>query len=768
VSGVLAFPEPPVPLDLPGVPKGTKIPATNENDVDDADVNVIVSPDDPDTVAADAVKKSLVDDEADLDAEFNKNLAIELAKSPEGLAALRVLEQDLLEAIEQDENSRRDWSDTAAKAVTYLGVKIEEMSLTAAEGSVTKVWSNLLMKAAIGFWAMAQAELLPSNGPVKVRNDAADPTEDQVERAKRFEKDANHFFTTTDVQYYPDTSRMLMSLGPIGTQFKAVHRCPDRHMPVCEWVNADDLIVSSDAAHLWTARRITQRSRKFPSEIRSLIRRKVWRQYDPQTNAEMATPYQKAVGEAEGVKQQPGLRTEDNRNEILLCQTKVDLARTQFAHKKGGEETGEPLPYRVTIDRTSREVVDIRRIWRRKDERMRPRQRYVMYGLIPGLGFYNYGHIHTIGNDHYAATLIERVMLDGGIFSCFPGLLKAKGGSSRQDSSEMIVGPGRAKEIDTGGQDIRSVVMPMPFKEPGPVMLEMLKDIMQQAEEKVGAANTPVGEGTADIPVGTIMAIVLEATKVLSAVHKGLHRSQAEEFRLWRELLMEDMSVLTLDNPRAYDWSDPTDIEDMDLVPASDPNTPSQVFRVMQAVASVQFAQMFPGVFNMPELLHQARSAMGMADSPNIWAPPPDPGQQPQIPQDPNKMAALQVKLQEAERKAATAMANVQGGIEKARIAAQAQTEVANIEREIETLKLAHAHDQANQDRAHQGAQDAVSHLHERGMADDTRAHEQQQSAQDAALQRENMQQQAAATEQRDAHKFGFPPMTAPAGPGGH
>jgi len=661
----------------------------------------------------------------------------------------------LLQGIEMDIASRAVWESNVAKVVELMGVKLEDASpKVGSAGRVANVGYPLIMDAAIGFWSKALPELLPAAGPVKVRDDEpapvqitpdsaagapgaghnggpeliegddpAPPVVGRSEIAEALEKDMNHYLTVVDRSYYQDYSRMLFSLGPTGTEFRKVFHCPIKKRPVSQWVKGLNLIISPDSTAMSDAGRITERIEMRQPVVKRLQVSGHWRNVDLTQPVQEFNDAKQTIDAAEGIdgtSQEP----RDIPHTIYECYTELDLVG--FEHEEESEDwdggdaeapdrwdrTALPLPYRITIDKTSRKVLEIRRNWREDDELMAPRQRYVMYGLVPGMGFYYYGYLHILGNAQRALTACLQMLLDAGMFASFPGFLIAKG-MARQVNTDMVVNPGQGQEIDTLGKPIGDAVLPLPYKDPSAVLVQIMELLADKSQKMVGEADVPIGEGRADIPVGSALVGIEQAKQVMSAVHKGLHASQAEEFLLLHELFIEDPSALSrfAKNP-ARKWEQAEELASKTLVPASDPNVPSHVHRIMQAVGLLQMASSQPGVLSPKWVASKVMRIIGIGFDQSSFAPPQQ-GPQP----DPAKMAAIQQKEAESQRKAAQAsaemqlrMLEIQMNMEAKKAENASRERIATIQEQIEAWRLYIEEIRAQRVAAHDAAEQTLEH----------------------------------------------------------
>ena len=584
-------------------------------------------------------------------------------------AELGRVAEDLLRGIEDDLNSRQDWIEDRAQGIKLLGLKIEIPGLQgASDGApvegMSKVRHPLLLEAVLRFQANARSELLPTDGPVKVRTEGDGDTYQEDELADALQADLNHYLTTTAREYYPDTDRMLFMLGFGGTAFKKVYFCPLRGRPVSESVDADDLIVNNAATDLSTAKRITHRVNLKPSTVKRLQILGVYRDVDLGTPSfEEKDAVQREKADQQGVSVEA--RNPDDRDrEIYEVYCELDIIG--FEHKYKGKITGLEIPYRVTIDKSSREILSIVRNYdeptgEEGDELPEARINFVKYQFVPGMGFYDIGLLHILGNTTNAVTAAWREMLDAGMYANFPGFLMADNGA-RQNTNIFRVPPGGGALVKTGGLPINQAIMPLPYKEAGAGLMNLVTNIVETGQRVGGTAEVAVGEGRQDAPVGTTIALIDQATKVLNSVHKRMHASQAEEFQLLVRCFKEHPdSFWKRCRKPSIQWSEAVfnqAINDCELVPQADPNTASHTQRVMKIMALKQLQQQNPAMYDPKAIDMAALKAMGWSNPEQFMVPPQA---QQQVPPEVQKaMAELQILKQEADAKTAVAQASVQ------------------------------------------------------------------------------------------------------------
>jgi hypothetical protein len=607
-----------------------------------------------------------------------------LADDIEEMELSRIAE-DLLRGIDADIQSRSDWIEDRAQGIRLLGLKIEIPGVQGtADGApiegMSKIRHPLLLEAVLRYQANARSELLPTDGPVKVRTDSNNGDARLDALADAFEKDMNHYLTTTATEYYPDTDRMLFMQGFGGTAFKKVYYCPLRNRPVSESIDADDLIVNNLASDLSNAKRITHRIMMRPSVVKRMQLIGAYRDvvlHDPKEVHPDASKEEKLA--QQGIS--PNIiNAEDRDREIYECYCELDLSG--FEHKKNGKETGLEIPYCVTIDVSSRQVLSVRRNYN-EDTRALPvaRKVFVKYPFVPGLGFYDIGLLHILGNTTNAVTAAWRELLDAGMYANFPGFLYADAGG-RQNSNIFRVPPGGGAPVKTAGMPINQAIMPLPYKEPSAALMQLAQNISEYGQRVGGTAEMGVGEGRQDAPVGTTLALIEQATKVLSSVHKRMHAAQSEEFQLLKECFKENPESFWQSNSSpAYPWDEATfreALENLYLTPQADPNTASQTQRMMKTQALIQLAMAAPNLYDLEAVNKQALRTIGYVNVDEFVKPqdgqmPPEMLEKMAQAQIANKLADAQMikaqadagyKKADAQIKIAEARQKMQGGSE--------------------------------------------------------------------------------------------------------
>jgi hypothetical protein len=531
------------------------------------------------------------------DEDFNSNLA-EILDEKE----LSSLAGDLLGDFDDDISSRKDWIQTYVDGLELLGMKIEDR--TEPWPGACGVYHPLLSESLVKFQAESMMETFPAAGPVKTQI-VGKETPEKKEAAVRVQEDMNYQLTDRMVEYRAEHERMLWGLGLAGNAFKKVYYDPSLRRQVSLFVPAEDVVVPYGASNLQTAERVTHVMRKTANELRKLQNAGFYRDVDLGEPTNALDEVERKIAERMGFR-----ATTDDRFKILEMHVDLDLPGFEDKDEKG-RETGIALPYVVTIEKTTQEILAIRRNWRPEDETKQKRVHFVHYGYIPGFGFYNFGMIHLIGAFAKSGTSILRQLVDAGTLSNLPGGFKTKG--LRVKGDDTPIAPAEWRDVDVASGTMRDNIMPLPYKEPSQVLYTLLNTIVEEGRRFAGAADLQVSDMSAQAPVGTTLAILERTLKVVSAVQARIHYAMKQEFQLLRDIIRDY-------TPDEYTY-EPTDGSpkakkaDYDLVtviPVSDPNAATMAQKVVQYQAVMQLAQTAPQLYDLPYLHRQMLEVLGI------------------------------------------------------------------------------------------------------------------------------------------------------------
>ena len=513
--------------------------------------------------------------------------------------SLGMLANELMDAYEQDKDSRKDWLDTFTKGLDLLGIKTEEREDPFP--GATGVHHPLLSEAVTQFQAQAYKELLPAGGPIKTRvmGNESPETMEQSQRVKEF---MNYQITEVMKEYDPEMDSLLFYLPLAGSAFKKVYYDNLLGRATSRLVKAEDLVVSYETTDLETSPRFTHVISMTGNDLKKLQMSGTYKNLDIGESG-VDLEYNEAkekIDDLQGI--QPPLA---DYNEYSVLELHVNLELPDI------DNYGFAVPYIVTILEDSNEILSIRRNWDVNDELFRKKEYFVHYKFLPGLGFYGFGLIHMIGGLTKSATSVLRQLIDAGTLSNLPAGFKARG--MRVQGEDEPLRPGEFRDVDVPGGTIRDALMPLPYKEPSNVLSQLLGVIIDSGRRFASIADMQVGDiGSQQLPVGTTVAMLERGTKVMSAIHKRLHYAQKKEFNLLAGIFSKSLPpIYPYDVPGASREIKVTDFDDrVDILPVSDPNIFSMAQRVMLAQQELQMAQAAPQIHDLREAYKRMYEAL--------------------------------------------------------------------------------------------------------------------------------------------------------------
>ena len=575
-------------------------------EVDDEAIEIVIE--DPESV-------SIFDEEGGMIIDFDPDAGEPMGMSHDsnlaefmGESELDILSHELIAQFESDRQSRADWEDSYIRGLDLLGLKFEDRS-TPWEGACG-VFHPMLSEAVIRFQAQTIQEIYPASGPVKT-SIVGKIDEEKTKQAHRVENYLNYLITQRMTEYRTETEKLLFSLPIAGSAFRKVYYDPSLGRPCAMFVPAEDFVVSYGASDLSTCQRATHIMKRTSNDIRKLQVAGFYMNVDlppPSPDiSEIQQKYNRLTGDSENYEF-------DNRHTLL--EMHVDLDLPGFEDTDKGEPTGIALPYVVTIDKSSRTILSVRRNWYEDDPKKLRREHYVHYQYLPGLGFYGFGLVHMIGGLSKSATSLLRQLVDAGTLANLPGGLKSRGLRIKGDDTPIM--PGEFRDVDVPGGAIRDNITFLPYKEPSNVLYQLLGDIVQEGRRFASAADVKASDINGEAPVGTTLAVLEREMKVMSAVQSRVHASVSKELKILSELVKDY-------GPDVYPYdkdSDPVVKEDfddrVDIIPVSDPNAGTMAQRIMQYQAALQLAAQAPQMYDMPLLHRQMLDVLGIQDADKI------------------------------------------------------------------------------------------------------------------------------------------------------
>tara|TARA_R100000781_G_scaffold43692_2_gene29826 strand:- start:155 stop:2587 length:2433 start_codon:yes stop_codon:yes gene_type:complete len=546
-----------------------------------------------------------LDEVADIDTGFDDNLAESI-----GEKELNAKASSLIGYYNDDRSARSEWEERYKKGLKTLDPDggMDESEEERAVRGLSTVVHPLIAEAATHFNARAIAELYPSGGPVKTVI-IGTPNEETEEQARRVREFMNYQIVEEMPEYFPDLDQMLFHLPLVGQTFKKVWWDTNLGRQCSQFVRAEDFIVAPESKDLQTSPRYTHIIRMPKNDFNKYVKAGWYMPTD--FVGESMDPANQTVGEVEGV----DTDSEDAQDEIMtLLEMHVYELFDGIDEEDPEDDNAVAVPYVVTIDYDNEKIVSVRRNWEEDDEEKKRRDWFVSYKFLPGLGFYGFGLYHLIGGLGKAATGSLRALLDSAAFANMQGGFKLRG---RVSGGEVQVNPGEFVDLDATVDDVNKAIMPLPFKEPSGSLFSLLGLIVDAGQRFASTADLNVGDVNPNAPVGSTVALIEQGSKAFSAIHKRLHYSQGQEFKMLARLNADNLpEKFTFSFSGSSNEIFAADFDDrIDILPVSDPNIFSTAQRIAQAQAVLEMARSQPDLHDLYEAYKRMYEAIRI---PNI------------------------------------------------------------------------------------------------------------------------------------------------------
>jgi hypothetical protein len=520
-------------------------------------------------------------------------------------------------------SSRQDWETTYTNGLDLLGFKYERR--TEPFRNASGVTHPVLAESVTQFQSQAYKELLPADGPVRTQivGKIDSQREQQAERVRDF---MNYQIMSVMKEYEPEFDQMLFYLPLAGSTFKKVYYDEILGRAVSKFIPAEDLVVPYSATSLDDADAIIHVIKISANDLRKQQVGGFYKDIDLGAPPMVTDQLKQKEREIEGIRAEK----QDDIYTLLECHVNLDVEG--FEDKDAsGEPTGIKLPYIVTIEEGSREVLSIRRNYKAEDPLKNKINYFVHFKFLPGLGFYGFGLIHMIGGLSRTATQALRQILDAGTLSNLPAGFKMRGIRVRDDAQPIQ--PGEFRDVDAPGGNLRDAFMPLPFKEPSATLLQLMGIVVQAGQRFASIADMQVGDGNQNAAVGTTMALLERGSRVMSAIHKRLYASLKNEFELLAKVFSSYLPPMyPYDVVGGERQIKQLDFDDkVDILPVADPNIFSQSQRINLAQTEMQLAMSNPQMHNLYQVYRTMYEAIGVKNIDLILPPP-----QPPLPMDPS------------------------------------------------------------------------------------------------------------------------------------
>lgn len=537
--------------------------------------------------------------------DFYENLAEVLEESK-----LSSISSQILEGIDQDRQSRQEWDQANIKGMKYLGFKLEE-SKDVPFMSACRAFDTTFSTALLRFHATVKPELFPDEGPADTKL-RGHPNDLFQQKADNIKDGLNYLLTEEDRDYYPDKDRMLMYIGLLGCCFTKVYQDPITNQPVSRFIDPKDFLINNDCVSILSSNRLTHDESLTRKEIKLRQATGFYRDIDlPEIDDDddngQGIQTKKIIDRLTGI----NLESYDKRSLYHVYESHVDL---DDFDDKSIKKQGIPKPYIVSICKTSKKILSVRRNWREEDPTFKRIEYFVQYNFVPGFGIYGLGLTQLIGSNAVVLTSILRQLIDKGTLSNFPGGLIKSG--LRIEQNDKPIGPGEFRRIETD-MAIQQSVMALPYGEPSVGLANLRNELIQQTQTLTNTIETAIAEGNPNAPVGTTLALLEVNSKVQSSIFSSLRKSLGDELNLIYNLFKRNV----IENPFSFKspgknvtLTQEDFIDEIIVIPNSDPKLTTSAQRILYAEGKIRMAMQAPQLHNMREVFKGFYSSIGMND----------------------------------------------------------------------------------------------------------------------------------------------------------
>jgi len=529
--------------------------------------------------------------------------------------AQKKLSSFLIEMIDEDIEARKDWLEAANKVKGYMGFNIEDPESVPFK-QACRTHDSTLATAVVRFYSVAMPELFPATGPVgyKINGQSDEALE---KRGKVNANWLNYALTILDPGYYPDCQKHLLYTGFYGTCVKKIFIDEISNFPISRFIPPEDFIIDADCSSVLESGRLTHVLRLSKREIALKLQNGVYQDVD--------LPYLKGMdfeGDDDGDEAEQDSSKRDGldlsvyskRTLFPIYEIHTYLNLEDFIKQSSNEENEIPLPFIVIIDKTTKEILSIRRNWKESDLNQERINYFVPYNYLPGFGPYGMGLAHLLGDNAITLTNILRQTVDAGTFQNLPGGLRAKG--MKQQNNSMIIGPGEWQEVDVGDRPIKESLLPLPYLGPSQALIELMGRISENSQNLASTSELGMLDSKEDIPTGTMLAALESHNRIQSAVMRSIHGSLSYEIRLLNDLFKDTLEYeeFVFDGEREA-ISGEDFIDEVKVIPTSDPSNNSTMHKVIKAQELMRVAEQAPDMHDMHEVYKINYEAQGLSQA---------------------------------------------------------------------------------------------------------------------------------------------------------
>jgi chaperonin GroES len=567
---------------------------------------------------------------------------------------LRALGTQVFQNYDADQNSRGSWEEMYAESMNLAMQVMEEKTFPWPNASNVKF--PLITIAALNYHARAYPALIPAEGAVLCRVIGDDIDGKKLARAERVRNHMNFQLTEEDTQWEEGMDKALLVQSIIGCAFKKTYYDAVSNINRSELVFPKDLVVNYYTKSLEKAPRVTHVVYMSRNDIHE---------------REMAGLYVKTDINNKTIPIEDNIQYQQDKEQGITApsmdeSTPYTILEHHCFFDLDGDGYAEPYVVWVRAD-TQQVLRVIARFYTdsiryTKDglsiQSIVPELYFTKIPFIPSPdgGFYDMGFGLLLGATNETINTIINQLTDAGTMATTSGGFLSRG--IRIRGGDYSFRPNEWKRTETTGEELKNGLVPLPVREPSPVLLQLLQ-LMIEFGTKIGMATDPMtgvspGQNT---PAETSRTTIQQGEKVFNGIYKRTYRALKEEFRKLYRLNYIYAAELAPTGKFEYagtegaggsaDYQDYFE-SDKSIVPAADPNISSDTGKMEQAMFLHGLASSSPG-FAPYEVMKRILKAAKISNPEQVY---PDPKGPNAIPPQPNpKVQIEQMKNQFQEKK---------------------------------------------------------------------------------------------------------------------
>lgn len=540
--------------------------------------------------------------------KFDDNLALKMKDE-----TLKKISSYILDCLEEDIEARQPWLDIHNKVKKYLGHNLEDLT-DSPFTQACRTFDTTLSTALIRFCATSRSELLPESGPCsyKIVGQSNDELDDIAKTRSQW---LNYFLTIKDSAYYKDYEKSLYYIGFYGTVIKKVYYDDILKQPISRFILPENFLINIDCTSILESDRLTHILKLSARDILINQKNKIYR--------DIELPYLKVDGGNNNDDMDDSNKPETNslinidnyaqRTLHDVYESHIYLNLETFEPNYNSDEISEvPKPYIVTLDKESKEILCVKRNWKKEDDTFTRRKYFVAYQYFTGFDIWGLGLARMSGTNAIAVTNMLRQTIDAATYQNLPAGFIQKG-TSKQQKTDITLGAGQWQFLDGPG-NIKDLFSPLPSNGPSQALMQLRQEVIGQMQDQLSTTELGMMQSKEDIPTGTAIAFLEESNKIQSSVLKSLHVSFSEELRLLDDIFKEvvDREEFFI-NGENYIITKEHFIDSVQIIPVSDPSVNSNIQRIMRAEAVFQTAMQMPDKVNAIEVLKMIFKAQGLS-----------------------------------------------------------------------------------------------------------------------------------------------------------